>query len=94
MVAMRYERASVMSETMVLNYSVGSTGVLIESGIGVLMGTATSMVGGSLTKVLEIVDLTSKELERLVGSTLSAVGAGTRVASGVCVVFFLNVMED
>ena len=39
---MRNVRDSVMLETMVLSTPVGSTGVLVVSGIGVLLGTATS----------------------------------------------------
>ena len=37
----------MISETMVLNASVGSNGVLVESGTGMLLGTATRMVIGS-----------------------------------------------
>ena len=45
--AMRYVRESVMTEKMVLNASLGSTGVLVASEIGLLLGTATMMVVGS-----------------------------------------------
>ena len=41
---MRYGRASVISETMVLNSSVGSTGGMVASGIGVLLGAETRIV--------------------------------------------------
>ena len=45
--AMRYGRESVMTEKMVLNASLESTGVLVASEIGLLLGTATMMVVGS-----------------------------------------------
>ena len=44
---MRNGMYSMMSEKMVLNASVGSTGVLEASVIGVLLDTATRMVVGS-----------------------------------------------
>ena len=49
-----------MSEKMFLNDSVGSTGVLIAPGIGVLLRTATWMFFGNGSKGLETVELTSK----------------------------------
>ena len=39
-------RASVMSETMVLNYSVGSSEVLVASDVGFMLGASTRMVVG------------------------------------------------
>ena len=75
-----------MSKIIVLNASVRSTGVLLESGIRVLLGKATSMVVGSLAKVFETVDLTSKWGECSVGSSSAT--------TGVDMVFFLEIMAD
>ena len=44
---MREGRDSVMLETIVLNYSARSTGVLVALGIGVFLGIAEIMVVGS-----------------------------------------------
>ena len=43
---MIYRRKSVMLDTMVLNYSVGSTGLLVASGVGVFLGTEKRVVVG------------------------------------------------
>ena len=44
---MRNIMASVMLDKMVLNASVGSTGVMVASGIGVFLKTTIRMVVGS-----------------------------------------------
>ena len=81
-----------MLETMVLNVSVGSTEVLVGTGIGVLLGKSEvrkRMVIESGAKGIKTVNLASKVGERLVGSALPAVDAGTRVASGIDGLFLL-----
>ena len=82
----------MISETMVLNASVVSNGVLVASVTGVLMMTKTRMVVGCLAKVFETVDLKFKGGERLFGDALPEVSSGTREESGVDVVCFLEVM--
>ena len=80
---------------MVLNSSVGSTEVLVASGVGVFLGTVelrARMVVGYGDKGFKAVDLTSKGGERLVGASSPVVDAGTREESGVEVVLFLDVM--
>ena len=52
------------------------------------------MVVRSGSEWFETVDLTSKVGECLVGAVPLAVGAGTRLASGVDVVFYLEVVAD
>ena len=83
-----------MSETLVLSASEGSTGVLVASGIGFFLGTSTRMAIGYLSEGFKTLDLTSKRVNCLFGNSLSAVGAGTSVESGVDVVFFLKVIAD
>ena len=76
---------------------MGSTELLLVTGIEVLLGTAelrVRMVVGSGPEGVETVELTSKGGERLVRSDSIAVGEGTREASGIDVVFFLEVMAD
>ena len=91
---MRNVKASVMLEKMVLNASVGSTGVLIKSGTVVFLAIATSMVIGYLSQGFETVYLTSKVGDHLVGAYLSSVGAGKRLLVVLDVVFFLEIMAS
>ena len=63
---MIYGGELVMSDTMVLNSPVGSTVVLVASGILVLMGTATRTVIGYLAKGFETMELIYKGGESLV----------------------------
>ena len=84
---MIYRRASVMLETMFL------TGVLVESGTGVFLWTATRMVVGYLDEGFKTVDLIYKGGECLVGATSPEVGARTRAVSCIDMVFFLGFME-
>ena len=67
--------ASMMSLRMVLNASVESTEVLVSPGI---VEVRARMFVGSVTKVFETVDLTSKVGDSLVVAALPTVGAGTR----------------
>ena len=66
--------------------------MLVASGIGVLLGNETRIVVGFLAEGFETYYLISKEGELLVRAALYVVGAGTRAAPGVDVVFFLEVM--
>ena len=77
---------------MVLNASVGSTGLLVSSGIGVLMVTSKSMVIGYLVKGFETVELASKGGDHLVVSNSPAVCAGEMAALVIYVVLFLEVI--
>ena len=86
-----------MSRKIVLNDSVGSTEILVVSGVGVFLGAEelrARMVFRSVEKKFETVDLTSKVGEQLVRSDSSAVGSGTRALSVVDMVFFFNLMAD
>ena len=82
--------ASMMSLAKIFNASVGSTEVLITSGIGEVISIMVVVNGA---EGLDTVDLMPKVGERFVGSVLPVVVSGTRVASGIYVVFFLEVME-
>ena len=64
--------------------------MLVESGIGVLLSTATRVFIGSLTKGFETVDLTANLGDRLVGASLPAVGASSRANLGMDVNFLLE----
>ena len=83
-----------MSETVIYNTSSRLAGVLVASEIGVFLGTTTRTALVSWDDVFEILELISKEGERLVGSVLPVVGSGTRVEYGIDMVFLLLVMED
>ena len=86
----------MMSLMTVLNASVGSTEVLVVTGVGLLLGinkARARIVVGYGAKKIETVDLTSKEEEILVVSALSTVGAGTGTDSGVDVVLLLKFMK-
>ena len=78
-----------MTDMMVLNDSVRSTRLLVASGIGLFLGKAIWMVVGYRAKYFETVNMKSKGGERLVGADFTKLGAETRVALGVDVVFFL-----
>ena len=77
---------------MVFNASMGSTRVLVASGIVVLLGISTRMAVGSCAKGIDTVGLTYKGGECIVVYASPAVGAGTRAASGIDTVFFLEFM--
>ena len=82
---------------MVLNSSVGSTEVLVSSGVGVFLGTVelrARMVVGYGDKGFKAVDLTSKGGERLVRAVLTMVGTSKRAVSVVDVVFLLDILVD
>ena len=86
-----------MSETMVLNTSVGSTEVLVELGIRVFQGTLyliERVVVRYGLKGYEILGLISKGEEHLVEYDSPAVSVGKRVALGVDVVLLLEVVAD
>ena len=78
---------------MVLNALVGSTGVLVASVIEVLMDTETRVVIESLSKGFETLYLTSKGGGHLFGVASPAVGEGKRAASGIYMLFFLELMS-
>ena len=80
-----------MSLRTVLNASVGSTEVLVASGI---VEVRSKMVLGYGSKGFETVCLTSKGGECFVGASLPAVGVGARSESGVHVVLLLVVFAD
>ena len=91
---MRNGKASAILDTMVLNALVGSTGMLVSSGIVVLLETATRMLVGSWDKGSEAVDLTYKSGNNLVVDASPMVGVGTRLASDIYMIFFLGVMAS
>ena len=69
--------------------------MLVLSNIGVLLGTAevsAKIDAGSGSKGFETVDLMSNVGNVLVGSAPPLVVTGTKVASGIDVVFFLEAM--
>ena len=76
---------------------MGSTEVLVVTGTVLLLGTAeviSIMVVGDVPEGFDTVGLASKQLENLARDAPPAVGVGTREASGVDMLFFLEVMED
>ena len=81
--------ASMMSLRTVLNSSLGSTEVLVASGIGELRAR---MVVGSGAEGFETVDLTSKEGDNLFGAAPPTVVAGKSAESGVDMILLLEVM--
>ena len=76
--------------------SVGSTKVLVVTGLGLLLVTSEEraiVVVGYVSEGFETGYLMYKEVYHLVGSVPPRVGAGKRAKSGVDVVFFFEVIS-
>ena len=74
---------------------MGSTKLLVATGVGVFLGTEeviSRMVFGSVPEGFDTVDLTSNDEKRLFGAAPPAVVAGTGVVSGIDVVLLLEFM--
>ena len=80
-----------------MNASVGSEEVLVESGVGLFLGTvevSAILFIGLGYEGFETVYLTSKKVEHLVGVAPPMVGVSTRTVSRIDVVFSLDVIAD
>ena len=86
----------MMPLTEFLNASVVSIGVLVSTGVGVLMVTeeGRSSVFRYITERYETVNMTSKGGARLGESVPPTVGAGIGSAQGVTASSFLELMKD